>query len=225
MTYSLLIGDRSYSSWSLRGWLLFAKFDIPVSVENTRLYEDQFALDLKRYAPARTVPAIRTRSGAVVSDTLAIAATLADDFPEKPFWPEDPDQRALARSMAYEMHSSYMELRSAHPMNLRESFADVVITDDVKRDLDRIEYLWRLAKSTNTGPWLFGDYSVVDAMFAPVATRMLTYGFAVGDVAQTYIQSTVSDPAFLEWRRLGLQDAPQPTYDQPYESLPWPGPV
>jgi glutathione S-transferase len=224
MTYSLLIGDRSYSSWSLRGWLLFAKFDVPVTVQDTRLYEDKFREDLKAYAPARTVPSVRTATGGILSDSLALAETLAEIYPDKHYWPTDPNDRALARSMAAEMHSSYTALRGAHPMNLRESFEDVPVTEAVQADLTRIEQLWTLAKSRANGPWLFGEYSAVDAMFAPVATRIATYGLPAGDIAQAYIETTISDPTFLEWRRRGLQDAPQSAYEQPYKSLPWPGP-
>lgn len=229
MTYSLLIGDRSYSSWSLRGWLLFAKFGIPVSVDDTRLYDDQFALDLKAYAPARTVPCVRIPSGGIVSDSLALAETLAENHRDSGYWPMDPNDRALARSMASEMHSSYMSLRSEHPMNLRNSFVDVPVTEGVRKDLERIEQLWTLAKATarsaTKGPWLFGSYGAVDAMFAPVATRIATYGLPVGDVAQRYIATTISDQAFIEWRTRGLEDTPQSAYDQPYTSAVWPGPA
>lgn len=225
MTYSLLIGDRSYSSWSLRGWLLFAKFNVPVVVEETRLYEEKFLEDLNAYAPARTVPSTRLPSGGIVSDSLALAETLSEAYPDAGYWPADPNDRALARSMAAEMHSSYTSLRGTHPMNLRESFDEVPVTEGVRADLNRIELLWALARKNRTGPWLFGDYSAVDAMFAPVATRMATYKLPVGDIAAEYIKTTINDPAFLEWRRRGLKDAPQPNYDQPYTKSPWPGPA
>jgi glutathione S-transferase len=225
MTYSLLIGDRSYSSWSLRGWLLFAKFDVPVSVDETRLYEDKFFEDLKAYAPARTVPTVRIPTGGIVSDSLALAETLAEAHPDAGYWPNDPNDRALARSMAAEMHSSYTALRGTHPMNLRESFEEVPVADGVQADLTRIEHLWTLARADRKGPWLFGDYTAVDAMFAPVATRMATYKLPVGDVAKAYIETTIADPIFLEWRRRGLQDAPQSYYDQPYTKSVWPGPA
>jgi glutathione S-transferase len=224
MTYSLLIGDRSYSSWSLRGWLLFAKFGISCEVVETRLYDDQFLEDLKGFAPSRTVPCVKTESGAVVFDSLALAETLNDAHPDAGMWPADRDQRILARNLAAEMHSSYTSLRGTHPMNLRKSFKDVEVSEGVQTDLDRIEYLWSLAMKNHDGPWLFGDYSVADAFFAPVATRIATYGLPVGKNAQTYIETTISDPVFMEWRKIGLTQAPQPTYDQPYKDLPWPGP-
>jgi len=127
--------------------------------------------------------------------------------------------------MAAEMHSSYTALRGAHPMNLRESFDGVPVTDAVQADLTRIELLWGLARDGRKGPWLFGDYCAVDAMFAPVATRMTTYKLPVGDVAKAYIETTISDPTFLDWRRRGLQDIRQSNYDMPYPVTAWPGPA
>ncbi len=224
MTYKLLIGDRSYSSWSLRGWLLFAKFDIPCEVVETRLYDDQFLEDLKDFAPSRTVPCVKTQSGTVVFDSLALAETLHEAYPEAGIWPTDQDQRMMARNLAAEMHSSYAALRGTHPMNLRKAFDSVPVTEAVQKDIDRIEYLWSLVMKSHDGPWLFGDYSAADAFFAPVATRIATYGLPVGKNAQKYIETSISDPVFRNWRRLGLDQVPQSTYDQPYEDLAWPGP-
>lgn len=225
MTYDLLIGDRSYSSWSLRGWLLFAKFGVDVTVHDTRFYIPQFQEDLKLFAPALTVPVMRLPDGAVVMDSLAIAETLAERHPDKGYWPDAPASRALARGMVAEMHSGYGALRSACPMNLRQSFIDFPVSDKVASDLARIETLWAAAREFATkGPWLFGRYSIVDAFFAPVAARIAGYGLPVGDTAKTYIVETISDPLFLEWRRRGLQDAPQSKYDLPYAAGKWPGP-
>ena len=225
MTYDLLIGDRSYSSWSLRGWLLFAKFDIDVTVHDTRLYTPQFQKDLKPLAPARTVPVMRLPEGGIVMDSLGMAETLAERHPDKDYWPKDTAARALARGMVAEMHSGYGALRSACPMNLRQSFVDFPVSDDITADLTRIEQLWAAAHALATdGPWLFGQYSIVDAFFAPVAARIAGYGLPVGEASKRYIVETISDPTFLEWRRRGLQDEPQSNYDLPYAADKWPGP-
>ncbi|WP_298260665.1 glutathione S-transferase [uncultured Litoreibacter sp.] len=225
MTYDLLIGDRSYSSWSLRGWLLFAKFDIDVTVHDTRFYIPQFQEDLKPFAPARTVPVMRLPEGGVVMDSLAMAETLAERHPDKTYWPKETKARALARGMVAEMHSGYGALRSACPMNLRQSFVDFPLSDDIAADVARIEQLWGLARDHATdGPWLFGEYSIVDAFFAPIAARLAGYNLPVNDVSKRYISHTISDPTFLDWRRRGLKDDPQSTYDLPYEAGKWPGP-
>ncbi|MEM7441405.1 MAG: glutathione S-transferase, partial [Pseudomonadota bacterium] len=174
MTYDLAIGDRTYSSWSLRGWLPFAKWDIPVRTHTALLYTDQVQELLKQFAPARLVPAMK-KDGIVVHDTLAIAEALAEAHPDKPMWPADPTLRAKARSMTAEMHSGYGALRAACPMNLAHSWVGFEPSDDVLADCARIETLWADALAVSGGPWLCGDYSIVDAFFAPVAARFATY--------------------------------------------------
>ena len=204
---------------------MFAKFDVDVTVHDTRLYIPQFQEDLKPFAPARTVPVMRLPDGPVVMDSLAMAETLAERHPDKGYWPKDTAARALARGMVAEMHSGYGALRSACPMNLRQSFIDFPVSDEVAADIARIEALWAAARDHATcGPWLFGQYSVADAFFAPVAARMAGYGLPVSEASKPYIVETISDPTFLEWRRRGLQDAPQSTYDLPYAAGKWPGP-
>ena len=120
MTYDLAIGDRSYSSWSLRGWLLFARFGLPVTVHTGVLYTNDFTRLLGGFAPARQVPAMRTPDGEVVGETIAIAETLHERHPEAGIWPEDPAARAMARYMAAEMHAGFTALRGDCPMNLRD---------------------------------------------------------------------------------------------------------
>ncbi|MFY0692331.1 MAG: glutathione S-transferase [Paracoccaceae bacterium] len=225
MTYELLIGDRSYSSWSLRGWLLFAKFDLPVEVVETRLYEPGFAEALKAFAPARTVPVMRLPEGGVVMDTLAIAETLAERHSESGFWPKDANARGFARAITAEMHSGFQALRGDCPMNLRRSYAGFPARPEVRADLERIALLWAQAKSLSdgSGPWLFGAYSVADVFFAPVATRIATYQLPVDAAAQAYVATALRDPALLAWRDLGLKQAPQAAYDMPYETIGWTG--
>ncbi|KAG1648759.1 Maleylacetoacetate isomerase [Nymphon striatum] len=197
MTYDLLIGDRSYSSWSLRGWLLFAKFNVDTVVHETRLSTPQFRKSLEKFSPARTVPALRLPEGGVVMDSLGIAETLAERHPEKGYWPEDANARALARGMVAEMHSGYSALRTACPMNLRQSFVEFPVSDDVAAEVSRIEHLWSLArKHASKGPWLFGDYSTADAFFAPVAARMASYGLSNNEQSKQYVAETISDPVF-----------------------------
>lgn len=226
MTYDLLIGERCYSSWSLRGGMLFAKFDIDANVASTNMYEPSFRTDLEAFAPARTVPVVRLPEGGIVMDTLAIAETLAERHPERGMWPEDTAARALARGITAEMHSSFTTLRGFCPMNMHTMWRDVPVDDALRADLDRIEHLWSLARSHATeGPWLFGKYSIADAFYAPVAVRIVGYGLPVGDQARSYCETVISDPDFVAWRRLGLKEAPLSVYDQPYESAPWPGPA
>lgn len=226
MTYTLAIGDRSYSSWSLRGWLLFAAFGLPVTVRSARLYTDELPRLLADFAPARTVPALRLPEGAVVWDSLAIAETLAERHPEAGLWPAAPALRARARSLAAEMHSGFAALRQNCPMNLRASYADYAPPEAVLADLARIEALWAGALDLSGGPWLCVAYSAADAFFAPVATRIATYGLPVGPQAAGYVAAHLAHPDFRRWRAEGLAEgADQPFYARPaLTPRPWPGP-
>lgn len=227
MRYSLAIGDRGHSSWSLRGWLLFDAFGIPVRVRRAQLYSDELPELLADFDPARTVPALRLPEGGVIWDSLAIAETLHERHPEAGIWPADPGLRALARSLAAEMHSSFGALREQCPMNLRASYADYDPPDPVRADLARIETLWSHALALSGGPWLCGTYSAADAFFAPVAGRIAGYGLPVGAQAAAYVDALLAHPAFRRWRAMGLVDGPdQPFYARPnLTKRPWPGPA
>ncbi|GIT91224.1 glutathione S-transferase [Jannaschia pagri] len=203
-TYSLLIGDRSYSSWSLRAWVLFETFDIAYSEQLTLLYDDSFAEDLKAWAPARSVPTVRTPEGGLWTDSLAIAEGLAEAHPDKHLWPSAPKARALARSISAEMHSGFTALRSACPMNLRVKSGGFRPSEAVLADLARLEVIWSQARAMATdGPWLFGAYSIADAMYAPVAMRIAGYGLPVSDLAQAYVQAHLDHAPLRKWRALG----------------------
>ncbi len=228
MTYDLYLGDRTYSSWSLRGWLLFEKFGIPANLHMVGLYSGKMAEDLADLAPARLVPVIRTPEGDALQDTLAIAETLAERHPEAGMWPADPSARILARWLCAEMHSGFMALRSACPMNLGKAYAGFEPGDDVLADLARIERLWTLAMERfgGDGPWLFGAYSIADAFYAPVAARIAGYGLPVGEKSAGYVARHLADDAFCRWRALGLTERHDPEpYAMDLPTTDWPGPV
>jgi len=222
MGYELAIGDRTYSSWSLRGWLMFEAFGLPFKEYRARMSTPEFSTMLGAFAPARLVPAARI-DGQVVWETMAIAETLAERHPDKGFWPKDPNQRALARSLCAEMHSGFGALRSACTMNLRHAFTGFEPSAEVLRDVARLETLWSLCADAG---WLFEHYSLVDAMFAPVATRIATYGLPVGPRAQAYVAQTLAMPAIRRWRAMGLaQNFIQPGYELDLPVAAWPGPA
>ncbi|PLL14028.1 glutathione S-transferase [Tabrizicola sp. TH137] len=227
MTYDLVIGDRAYSSWSLRGWLFFDAFGIPVTLHRARLYTDELPNLLKSFHPARTAPTMRTPEGAVVPETIAIAEELASRHPEAGLWPTDPKARAIARAVAAEMHAGFTALRSYCPMNLRVSYVDCAPPPEVLADLARLDVIWSWARS-ETGsktPWLCGAYSVADAMFAPVATRIATYNLPVTPAAMDYVTAHLAHPSFRRWRAMGLVDGPdQEFYRRDYPRRDWPGP-
>lgn len=228
MTYRLAIGDQTYSSWSLRGWLLFDAFGIPVTTRIYRLYSDDMARFRDDFAPATLLPALRLPEGGVIGETLAIAETLAERHPAAGLWPADPAARAQARYLAAEMHAGFAALRDHCPMNLAKSYHDCAPPPPVLADLERLCLRWRMARAAfgRGGPWLFGSYCAADAFFAPVAARIATYNLPVDDGAMAYVAAHLAHASFRRWRAAGAVDGfEQPFYRRPYAERPWPGPA
>jgi len=228
MTYSLIIGDRAYSSWSLRAWLLFEHFGLPYEARLVDFRADgPLADQMPEFAPAITVPTVKTPDDVIVTDSLAIAEELASRHPEAGLWPADPLARATARSLAAEMHSSFGALRSECPMNLRSAYQGTDPSDAVLADLSRIQTLWQHARSVcrSDSPWLCGPYSAADAFYAPVAARIAGYDLPVDAAACAYVAAHLEDPAFRRWRAMGLvRGETLPWYAKPFETTDWPGP-
>ena len=228
MTDTLYLGDYTYSSWSLRGWLLMVRFGLPFDPVRVDFSEGPVADQLTVIPPARTVPCLVTADGAVIWDSLAIAEELASRHPDAGLWPLDPIARATARSIAAEMHASFGALRSDCPMNLQTGYADVAPSDAVLADVARIETLWAHARTRfgDGGPWLFGAYTAADAFYAPVAARIAGYGLPVSSTAQDYVAAHLADPAFRRWRAMGIAKAEHlARYDRPFRQIGWPGPT
>lgn len=215
MTYTLHIGDRTFSSWSLRGWLMLHKFNLPFEEVMVGLYTGTMAQEMAALAPARLVPALRTPEGDVVGETMAIAETLAERHPDIAMWPKDASARLRARFISAEMTTSFGALRGGCPMQLVHVDTDFEASDAIKADLARIETLWAYAREkAGEGPWLFGAYSLADAFYAPVCARIIGYNLPVSKAAQAYCMTTLRDPAFIQWRAEGLK--------QSYEPFPYP---
>ncbi len=197
---ALLIGNKNYSSWSLRPWLVLKQSGLEFQEERVALYSPEFAARVRAYSPAGRVPALR--HGAIaVWDSLAIGEYLNDAFPELRLWPRADDERALARAISAEMHSGFGSLRSQMPMNVRASGRRVKSTPELEADIARVTEIWRDARAHGAarGPFLFGDFSIADAMYAPVAFRFATYGVALGPVEAAYVESLRRLPALAEW--------------------------
>ena len=201
----LLIANRNYSSWSLRPWLVLKHFGIPFEDEVTPLSGEGWRELLAQKSPTGRVPVLFD-GDLVVPETIAIIEYLADRHPDKPIWPADVAQRALARAAAAEMHAGFQSLRSHAPMNLRASHPGKVNVDTVRRDLHRLEALWGPLLDRSGGPFLFGAFTAADAMFAPVATRIRTYALPVSDQAAEYVEAIYGLPAFQEWLALALRE-------------------
>jgi len=228
MDYQLCIGDRAYSSWSLRGWLVFEAFGLRARTTMVQLYSAGFARTLADFAPARTVPALRLPEGVVIADRLAIAEEMASRHPQAGHWPADPGARAVARALTAEMHSGFTALRNHCPMNLRVSYPDCAPPKAVREDLARLQTLWSWARAQtgSEGPWLCGAYSVADAFFAPVAARIAGYGLPVAAPAQAYVDAHLAHGPFRRWRAMALVEGPdQPLYRRDWPQRAWPGPA
>ncbi|QBF33592.1 glutathione S-transferase [Thalassococcus sp. S3] len=227
MTYKLYIGDRLFSSWSLRGWLMFRKFGLPCETHLVGLYSGTMSQDLAALQPARLVPALQLPDGVVVGESLAMAETLAEHFPQAGLWPGDAAQRATARWLCAEMASGFSAIRGECPMQLLKRWRGFDASDAVRSDLDRVEMLWTHARSMSgaeTGP-LFGRYSLADVFFTPVAARIVGYGLPVSDASAHYCAALLDDPALHEWRQVALEVTYDPfPYDMKCESEPWPYP-
>lgn len=223
--YALLIGQRSYSSWSLRGWLPFAVHRIPVRVSEALIYHESFAAAVQRFGGDRTVPVARTREGHVLSDSLAIGWHLAERFPERGLLPEDGAGRALAQSMIAEMHGGFTALRGGCPMNLLTGWVGFRPSEAVLADLSRISALWSAALQGSGGPFLFGSYGLADAFFAPVAVRIAGYRLPVAPDGLAYVEAQLRRPEIRAWAAEGrARDAELPQYEMNLPRVPFPMP-
>ncbi|ETX30114.1 glutathione S-transferase [Roseivivax isoporae] len=224
----LFVGDFTYSSWSLRGWLIFAAFGLPVELVPVRIYDGDIAAGLAPVAPARLVPALLTAEGEPLGETLAIAETMAERHPEAGHWPRDPAARMRARWLVSEMHAGFGALRGACPMDVSRAYAGFEPPEGVLADLARLDLIWSAARARfgGNGPWLCGAYSLADAFFAPVATRIATYGLPVGGEAAAYVAAHLAHAPFRQWRAMAMAEtrAASP-YDRDLPLVDWPGPA
>ncbi|MBT8410243.1 MAG: glutathione S-transferase [Octadecabacter sp.] len=228
MTYQLILGNRLYFSWSMAAYLMVEKFGLS-DLFDIRIVHPQEESDVARFLadhpPARTLPTMITPEGVVVSDSYAIAEELNTRFPDTQMWPADPAARAVARTVAAEMHSSFGGLRGGWPMNLRHCFTGAVVLPAIQAELDRLETIWADARATTgaSGPWLCGDFCLADAIFAPMAARLAAYGFNTRPVTRAYVAAHLADPAFRKWRADGLAlDPVMPKFEMDLPITPWP---
>ncbi|MGH8806323.1 MAG: glutathione S-transferase family protein [Noviherbaspirillum sp.] len=197
----LVIGNKNYSSWSMRPWLALTAFGIPFEEVRISLGRPDTSLHIAQHSMAGRVPVL-VAGETTVWDSLAICEYLAEQFPDKGLWPHDVAARATARAICAEMHSGFTGLRSAMWMNIRASFPGKGRTPEAQSDIARICEIWEdcLARS---GPhdFLFGDFSIADAYFAPVVMRFRTYGVWLAPALQAYVDRVVAHPAVAQWMR------------------------
>lgn len=200
MKPKLIIGNKNYSSWSLRAWLLLKEAGIDFDEHRIVLDTSTTASELAAFDTAGKVPILQL-GDATVWDSLAIAETVAERWPEKQLWPADADERALARSISAEMHSGFMHLRECMPMNCRAMGRKVPLPDELGEDIDRVIAIWATCHRHfgDRGGWLFGDFSVADAMYAPVVLRLRTYGINLPESAGYYPHRLLESSAMQQW--------------------------
>ncbi|HET9149313.1 MAG TPA: glutathione S-transferase family protein, partial [Alphaproteobacteria bacterium] len=179
--FTLVLGNKNYSSWSLRAWLAMKASGAEFEEVVIPLYEADSRAAILRYSPSGKVPCL-VHGAVTVWESLAIAEYLAEVFPNAGLWPTAPAARAYARAICSEMHAGFIPLRRALPMNVRAHHAGFPLPEDVQTDVNRVEAIWRGARGQFDagGPFLFGTFTIADAMFAPVATRFATYPVRLG---------------------------------------------
>ncbi|PWC74547.1 glutathione S-transferase family protein [Azospirillum sp. TSH64] len=199
---TLVIGNKAYSSWSLRPWLVLKQAGIAFAETPIVLRQPDSAARIAEHSPSGRVPAL-IHDGLTIWDSLAICEYVAELAPEAGLWPADRAARAVARSVAAEMHSSFVSLRTTMPMDLKRDRKGQGMTEATAADIARIEALWADARARfgvpAGGPFLFGSFTIADAMFAPVVTRLETYGVAVSPVSRAYMDAVLALPAMRDW--------------------------
>lgn len=204
----LVIGNRNYSSWSLRAWLCLRKSGVKFETVLLPLDTEEFEATIGDYSPTRRVPVLWD-DGQCIWDSLAICEYINERFAGGTMWPDDIYSRGLGRAMAAEMHSGFAALRNKLPMNLRTTNREVPLDDALLADIERLFSLWgdALTCHSDRGPWLLGEFSIADAMFAPVVMRFRTYGISLPEDVRTYSEHVQADPDIGEWLAAALQES------------------
>ncbi|MBX3621480.1 MAG: glutathione S-transferase family protein [Rhizobacter sp.] len=226
MSLQLYIGNKNYSSWSMRPWVLLKQAGIPFEERMVRFdsfeRDSTFKAELAKVSPAGKVPVL-VDDGFAVWDTLAIAEYVAEKFPHKQLWPADARARARARSVVAEMHSGFAALRNHFGMNIEASLPEIgrkllAEQPQAQADLDRLVQMWSELLATHGGPMLFGEFSIADAFYAPVVTRIVTYALPVPAAIGAYIERVQALPSVAAWTKDALAEHDFIPFDEPYRS-------
>ena len=210
----LVIGNKNYSTWSLRSWLLLKYFDINFEEQQISLETVNLSNHLLKFSPSKRVPVVIDSSNdTTIWDSLAICEYINDFYLKARGWPSTMADRALARAVSCEMHAGFAELRNSMPMNIRAK-RKIEFDNALIADLKRIDQIWSAAK----GDWLFKDFSIADCMLAPIAFRLETYSYDLSSNAENYRQRLLKLPAMQLWRQQALQETEIVTVDETGEA-------
>ena len=204
---TLIIGNKNYSSWSLRPWLLMKELNIDFNETRVALFTDTTTEKLSKYDSDHKVPVLLD-GDLQVWDSLAILEYVSEKYLQSKGWPADSNARAVARSVSAEMHSGFSHIRNDMPMNCRAAYSDFKISSEIAAEINRIESIWESCRNkyTRQGQWLFGQYSIADAMFAPIVLRFNSYGIKLKGQAQQYVTSVLNQPHLKQWISDGIKE-------------------
>ena len=204
---TLIFGNKNYSSWSLRPWVLMKHYQINFTEKRVALFTETTNAELSEYGSDFKVPVLKD-GDLIVWDTLAILEYVSEKYLKGKGWPSDEKARAVARSVSAEMHSSFINVRNELPMNCRKKFNDIKLSADAEREVERIKTLWRDCRNKfgSEGEWLFGKYSIADAMYSPIALRFEGYNIPLQGIEADYVKSVLNQPCILEWIEAGKQE-------------------
>ena len=211
----LVIANKNYSSWSMRPWLLLTHFGIPFDETLIELDRPGTKVAILAHSASGKVPCLLTDDGFAVWDSLAIAETLAERYPQHALWPRDANARARARSVSAEMHSGFVALRNAMPMNIRAWKPGAGMTLEVLADIARVDAIWGDCLAASGGPFLFGEFTIADAMYAPVVMRFNSYQPVLSDDAAAYAARVTALPAVAAW----IDAARRETHVVPHDEI------
>jgi glutathione S-transferase len=216
LALTLIIGNKNYSSWSFRPWIAMKAAGIPFDEVVISLDAPDFKARVMQHSGTGKVPVL-IDGEAKIWESLAILEYLAEKFPAKGLWPDDPASRAHARTVAAEMHAGFVPLRQHCPMNMWRPVKRRDLPDDVAANVRRIDALWTdcRARFGAGGPFLFGGFGAADAMYSPVVSRLHTYGIEVGEAARAYMTAVMALPAWAEWRAAALKEPWVLPHDEP----------
>ncbi|MGH8690100.1 MAG: glutathione S-transferase family protein [Burkholderiales bacterium] len=215
----LVIGNKNYSSWSMRPWVLLRQAGIPFEEVQLKFDADTRVVGIEKYSAAGKVPVLIV-DGEPVWDSLAICEAVAELYPDKQLWPQAPEARRVARSICAEMHSGFQALRGRMPMNIRSRHPGKGMTPESRRDIDRVVALWTECRERfgGAGGFLFGRFSIPDAFYAPVVMRFETYAVKLPPVAQAYAEAVRALAAVREWAEAARRETEFVQADEPYAS-------
>ena len=213
ITLKLIIGNQNYSSWSLRPWILLKHFNISFQQYRIKLFTDEMLSDMAAFCPNNKVPVL-IDNNIKIWDSLAICEYINEQYLSNKAWPEKLEQRALARSICAEMHSSFFALRNEMPMNCRRLPSPINFSANCQNDIDRVLIIWEECLQKSKGEFLFDTFSIADAFYLPVISRFSSYRVEVPDEVSRYMKHMLSLPCYQDWLKASKQEIEVISYSE-----------